>query len=647
MAPIEPDLSNSNARPLAFLTAYGLVAAHVTVLVVRTLYRASRALPPSQATRSRQSHRRKHVAIFAALAALSLVVTGYYVFGAFLLSYRVWALQRGEVVPRHLWGEAGVFFAGEEEKAVDLQLGRWWRETDLITEFWELTTETSRRFWWTQQAFLGAAAWGVFVAIEGQRRRLPHLWAFILLSQFVGLSFAQNLFNIAILLTSVPLDPEGEHAHHHHLFSPSSSKTKSQARSHKRTRSKTKSSELRNELVTGAARVENAVHTRWDRLRDRVRRLTPEKSPLWTAHPALHLVPLAISYVSIFLLYYAPNTPSFKTVLFIPLILAYLPPLIHAFAPEKWGTTHASLHESHRAYLRVFGFISAISFLLHAKATVSAIIDNNSGSNPSHRHSVYYLFDAAQARLQGHPAPNESKFDHSKSTAGNIIRGLNDHPAVSVMGWDVLLSGVTLTVWAAVRGLDLLPTLFDSIGMSRIRKRVFAEVERAREHVAEAVEAERERVGNFIEKEREQLGNLIEKEREQVGRFIEYERQQVGHLAEKLGIHKSEEAQASSSSATRSQSSPAQRTRGKARQGRSKQSQSQSAAPEQDDLLSSSEDDEAYTATEKEASSLLLRTGAEDTSTDLESGAVAWTLFALGGLGLASGPVWGAEAAGR
>jgi hypothetical protein len=48
-------------------------------------------------------------------------------------------------------------------------------------------------------------SWGMLLAIEGRRRKIPHLWAFMMLAHVVSLSFAQNLFYIAMLLTPVPL----------------------------------------------------------------------------------------------------------------------------------------------------------------------------------------------------------------------------------------------------------------------------------------------------------------------------------------------------------------------------------------------------------------------------------------------------------
>lgn len=48
-------------------------------------------------------------------------------------------------------------------------------------------------------------SFSTYVAIEGRRRNISNLWAFILLGQLVNVSFAQNLWFVAILLTPLPL----------------------------------------------------------------------------------------------------------------------------------------------------------------------------------------------------------------------------------------------------------------------------------------------------------------------------------------------------------------------------------------------------------------------------------------------------------
>jgi hypothetical protein len=70
----------------------------------------------------------------------------------------------GEPVPPTLWGENGYIAFG----TLRLALGRWLKDTSLFRDAWEIVTERSRRYWWSQQIFLGAAAWSVFVGIEGK-----------------------------------------------------------------------------------------------------------------------------------------------------------------------------------------------------------------------------------------------------------------------------------------------------------------------------------------------------------------------------------------------------------------------------------------------------------------------------------------------
>ena len=166
MAPIEPDLYNANFRPISLFSGYIVLASSLTYLITRrVLYRAYTSIPPSQATRHRQHDRQRHVRIFAGLTVLSLGVACYQLFSLLSLSYKVWAHERGEALPIGLWGRGGLF-GGDEGQG--LALGRWFHDTDLLRETWEIAIEKSRRFWWTQQLWLGAAAWSVFLGIEGE-----------------------------------------------------------------------------------------------------------------------------------------------------------------------------------------------------------------------------------------------------------------------------------------------------------------------------------------------------------------------------------------------------------------------------------------------------------------------------------------------
>jgi hypothetical protein len=102
-----------------------------------------------------------------------------------------------------IFGESGAFRGGHHPGR--LQLGRWLYDTPIYHDAFEIVAEKARRVWWGEQLDLATIAWSMLLAIEGRRRKIPHLWAFMALAQIVNLSFAQNLFYVAMLLTPVPL----------------------------------------------------------------------------------------------------------------------------------------------------------------------------------------------------------------------------------------------------------------------------------------------------------------------------------------------------------------------------------------------------------------------------------------------------------
>lgn len=82
---------------------------------------------------------------------------------------------------------------------------RWLADTSIYQDAFEIVTEKARRFWWGQQVDLSLVPWSVLLAVEGRRRGIPNLFAFLSLAHLVNLSFAQNLFFVALLLTPAPL----------------------------------------------------------------------------------------------------------------------------------------------------------------------------------------------------------------------------------------------------------------------------------------------------------------------------------------------------------------------------------------------------------------------------------------------------------
>lgn len=91
------------------------------------------------------------------------------------------------------------------ENATRVHLPLWITDTPFYLDAFEVLAEKARRFWWGQQLDLSLVPWNLFLAIEGRRRNMPLLWCYALLAQLVSLSFAQNLFFVALLLTPSPL----------------------------------------------------------------------------------------------------------------------------------------------------------------------------------------------------------------------------------------------------------------------------------------------------------------------------------------------------------------------------------------------------------------------------------------------------------
>ncbi len=220
MPPVETDAPNFNAIPIAVFSAQILGIGVCVADILNTFLKAARQLSPSQDTRLRQARRRRAIITFASLATLGFVIAGYFELQKRALSYRLWAEEHGEKVSDGLWS------ALRGNSTHTLQLGRWWKDTNLLRDNYGAIFVRSRRAWWSQQYFLGLTLWTVFLGIEGEllrctygpfsswsltcsgaRRAIPTrtIIAFVLLSQLVGLSAAQNLFSILVALTPVPL----------------------------------------------------------------------------------------------------------------------------------------------------------------------------------------------------------------------------------------------------------------------------------------------------------------------------------------------------------------------------------------------------------------------------------------------------------
>lgn len=183
----------SNVRPLAIFTGYMITAAALTYTCISILLSSGIA---GRRQAKNNAPRPLAILLFSLLAALSLATTWYHMFRYFRWSYLDWA--EVHVLP---WGDldpsAGPYF------------GSWLRDTSLFRQAWASTLETPARAWWSLQIFGFCAHWSVMLALQAQKRRIPRAWAFMLLGQVVAISFASNLFFLAVLLYDVADSPSG------------------------------------------------------------------------------------------------------------------------------------------------------------------------------------------------------------------------------------------------------------------------------------------------------------------------------------------------------------------------------------------------------------------------------------------------------
>ncbi|RDW78424.1 hypothetical protein BP5796_06276 [Coleophoma crateriformis] len=407
MAPVDLEPSTS-VVPALTRGSHILLAAGLTAIAGRSIFRSYLTLPPSSTTRHREPLRRGHVKLFSALALLSGVTAMYYGSTFAWLSYQVWAGERGIELPNSFFGDNGAFRGGEHPGR--FQLVRWLNDTPLYKDAFEIVAGKARYFWWGQQASLSTLSWSTFLAIEGKRRKISNLWAFLLLGQLVSLSYGQNLFFVATLLTPVPL-PDN---------------------------------------VTSLTRSSvPATSSRFARLKSKILLAKPDG---WLPHPAFYIMPLLVSLGAVVLTPYSVNSPFFMNIALLFQALPSINILLPYLIPESWGTTHTHPHSAQKTYTTLFRTISSLSALLHLKSTGMALFY----STPS---SEYYHPTLL------HPLNHEhrSTLDRSSAAIAKLFGAIGEHPAVSAVGYDVLLSGVSIGLWTAIRSLDPTDLLSSSI----------------------------------------------------------------------------------------------------------------------------------------------------------------------------------------
>ncbi|KAJ9638248.1 hypothetical protein H2199_006935 [Coniosporium tulheliwenetii] len=152
-----------------------------------------------------------------------------------------------------------------------------------------------------------------------------------------------------------------------------------------------------------------------------------KRDPQWTPKPMAYLLPIVMSLACNALMPFAVDYLIFTQ----PLRIAYfgmliLMTLIPRIAPNVLGSTHSTLPSP-----RPPNSNSSPGQLTPPTYRKYSYIWN---SHPETQHSTLYLARVAITRVLG---------------------ALSDNPAISAVAWDVLLSALSLCLWAVVRGIDV------------------------------------------------------------------------------------------------------------------------------------------------------------------------------------------------
>lgn len=157
---------------------YNVFALVFTGITLRTLYRLQQTY---------ETKRRNVGAtwLFCGLALVSFATLSTNMLNVLIQSFDNWSTGRD---PQQL-------------ASLPLAVWEWSNTSTLFSDFGDAIVEDSARFFWVQSALLATLSIFNFMGTEGRHRGVPQLWSFFCLSQILPISFAQNLFYVALLLS--------------------------------------------------------------------------------------------------------------------------------------------------------------------------------------------------------------------------------------------------------------------------------------------------------------------------------------------------------------------------------------------------------------------------------------------------------------
>ncbi|KAM3414668.1 hypothetical protein BST61_g9826 [Cercospora zeina] len=154
---------------------YIVLALVLTYLVLDSLLRLP--TPPEK---------RSQVLVFNCLAFLSFSALSFNMLHVLVYSFELWTQDYP------LSKEMNV-------RSALLTIWKWSITSTLFKDFGVAIVENLDRFIWTQAALWATMSVCLYMGFKGVQRRVPRLWAYFALSQILPISFAQNLFFVALL----------------------------------------------------------------------------------------------------------------------------------------------------------------------------------------------------------------------------------------------------------------------------------------------------------------------------------------------------------------------------------------------------------------------------------------------------------------
>jgi hypothetical protein len=106
---------------------------------------------------------------------------------------------------------------------------------------------------------------------------------------------------------------------------------------------------------------------------------------------------------------------------------------------------HTSAHQARKGYEGLFRVLAIASFGLHVVMSYRAIADEA----PPHRYlSHNFVWNT-------HREEGNTRTQQAWTVFVRVIGALSDNPVISQIGWDVLLSFISLCIWAVSHGVDI------------------------------------------------------------------------------------------------------------------------------------------------------------------------------------------------